>query len=107
MTGPATQEDTLKALLVEVGNLERQHASKRRSRTIARYLQPLVGFVERYAAAVDAAVQGSLNPASLIWGLLRALLVVGSSTAVAPLAIDFCLWHRSLSRILGTSTELY
>jgi hypothetical protein len=107
MTGLATQEDTLQALFVEVRNLERRHASKRRSRTVAHHLQPLVAFVERYASAVDAAVQGSLNPASLIWGLLRALLVVGSSSAVVLLIINLDHWHRLLKLTLATSTELY
>jgi len=107
MAEPATQENTLQALLLEVRNLESQHASKRRSRTVAHHLQPLVAFVERYASAVDVAVQGSLNPASLIWGLLRALLVVGLSFALVPLTTDLDHRHRSLNPTAGTSIELY
>lgn len=70
------QKDTLDGLFVEINEIEKQHASKHRSRKIAHHLQPFVSFIERYASAVDVAVQGTLNPASLIWGSLRAMLVV-------------------------------
>ena len=76
MSRLAAQQDALDELFVDLRTLEKVNASKRLSRRIALRLQPLVTFVDRYAVAVDVAIQGTPSPATLIWGSLRALLIV-------------------------------
>lgn len=63
-------------LIAEVSVLDKKHAASNPARRIGRRLQPLIDFVERYAIAIDVAVQGTLSPATLVWGALRGLLVV-------------------------------
>lgn len=77
------QQSSLQQLLDTTVLLEKEHKAKFRSCfNVSARLKSLVAFVERYASAVDFLVQtGSglaLNPAALVWGLLRALLEVSS-----------------------------
>jgi hypothetical protein len=74
--GCVTAKTAFEELLAEVFALDEQHAASNSSRRVARRLQPLIGFVERYAVAVDVAVQGCPSPAILVWGALRGLLIV-------------------------------
>lgn len=76
MSRPLTQKDALDELYAEIVNIDRKHSSHRLSRRVAHRLQPLLAFVDRYAASLDVVSQGMLKPVSLIWGSLRALLVV-------------------------------
>jgi hypothetical protein len=68
---------------------------------IRRRLESFLVFVERYSGAVDCLVQttsGSfMNPATLVWGLLRILLEVD---------ISQCLVHIPLKIILGIPTNI-
>lgn len=71
-----SQSDALIALRSEIQTLDRWHLTNRKSRQIARRLEPLMSFVEHYSSAVDVTVQGAVSPASLIWGCLRAIIMV-------------------------------
>lgn len=75
----ASLQDVLDAVI----KLEQDRQTKRRfghRGTIRARLSSLLTFVNRYANAVDCLVQtgsgGPMNPAALVWGLLRILLEV-------------------------------
>lgn len=73
---------SLPELLEDVARLEQEPKSAigARTYTITSRLQGVIAFVERYAPAIDCLVQtcsGSvINPATLVWGLIRVLLEV-------------------------------
>ena len=71
-----SQSDALKELRIEIQSLDKFHLTTRKSRQIARRLQPFVDFIERYSPAVDVGIQGTVSPATLIWGCLRAIIIV-------------------------------
>lgn len=76
------QQLSLDGLLEDTARLEQRarYSIHTRPSGIATRLQGLITFVDRYAPAMDCLVQtcsGSLiNPAALVWGLLRILLEV-------------------------------
>lgn len=67
---------TLDELWQQIIILEEQHSARSITRKVGRCLNPLISFIERFSPAVDIAVQGTINPAALVWGAMRALLVV-------------------------------
>lgn len=67
---------TLEELWQQILILEEQHSARSITRKAGKCLQPLISFIERFGPAVDVAVQGTINPAALAWGAMRALLVV-------------------------------
>jgi hypothetical protein len=73
------QNQDFRSLLGDINTLDREHTSQRLSRKVAKKPQPLIFFVDRYAPALDVAVQGIYNPAALVWGLLRASVFVSHS----------------------------
>jgi len=56
--------------------LEERHKAHSITRKVGKNLQPLILFIERFSPAVDIALQGTINPAAIAWGAMRALLVV-------------------------------
>lgn len=70
-----TQSQALQLLLEEIHVLDQAHKSRRLSRKVATSLHPLITFIDHYAIAIDVAVQGTCEPAVIIWGALRALFV--------------------------------
>ena len=70
---------TIQDLMSDVRKIDERQVSRTNSRKLAPRLQPLVRFIERYAAAIDVGVQGSRNAAAIVWGLLRAALKVTSA----------------------------
>jgi hypothetical protein len=98
-----TQNQALRLLLDEIHVLDQAHKSQRTSRKIATRLQPLVAFVDRYAVALDVAVQGTCKPAAIIWGALRSLFVALKSfthyfelflTAVENLGVSLSIYAQ-------------
>lgn len=75
-TSSTDQTRALRDLLAEIEALDKAHSSIRRSRKVAHRLKPFIDFVERYSPAVDVGVQGVPSPAIVIWGCLRAIIVV-------------------------------
>ena len=69
---------TLDELWQQILILEEQHSARSMTRRVGKSLQPLILFVERFTPAIDVAVQGTINPAALAWGAMRALLIVSS-----------------------------
>lgn len=73
---------SLHELLQELSLLEQKSKSPKRTKTlnITSCLKGLIAFVDRYAPAIDCLVQtcsGSvINPATLVWGLIRIVLEV-------------------------------
>jgi hypothetical protein len=74
------QCSTLQDVVAAIAKAEHEQHSVRLNLKIGARLMPILNFVDRYAKAVDVLVQttsGSLiNPAALVWGLLRVLLEV-------------------------------
>lgn len=67
---------TIEDVLASVQALEKRQAIFSRTRRVSRRVQPLVGFLQRYARAVDVMVQCNLPPSALAWGCLRFVLEV-------------------------------
>ena len=67
---------TLEELWQQILILEEKHRARSTTRKVGKYLLPLISFIERFSPAIDVAVQGTINPAALAWGAMRALLVV-------------------------------
>jgi hypothetical protein len=97
------QNQALQLLLDEIHALDQAHKSRRTSRKIAIRLQPLVAFVDRYATALDVAVQGTCKPVAIIWGALRTLFVALKSfthyfecflTAVENLGVSLSIYAQ-------------
>lgn len=94
--GLSSYQLSLHELLQDVARLEqdaKKHppVKKTGARSITSRLQGLIAFVDRYAPAIDCLAQscsGSLvNPATLVWGLLRIVLEVrntSGSTYIGP-----------------------
>ncbi|KAH0537354.1 hypothetical protein FGG08_005833 [Glutinoglossum americanum] len=70
----ALADVTLKDVLANVQDLDRQHAMSSKSRNLIRRLEPFLGFLDRHAKALDSIAQVHPNPSALIWGLVRVLL---------------------------------
>lgn len=83
-SGSETSQDsrTLNDVLASVVEAEKKHFSASRTRRFSERLGPLLDFLSRYAAAVDCIVQGAgcngVNPACIVWGILRGLIEVCS-----------------------------
>jgi hypothetical protein len=67
---------TLREVLVNARDLDRVHAVSSKSRCLARRLEPLFHFLDRYARALDSIVQVHPSPSALIWGIVRVILEV-------------------------------
>lgn len=67
-------------LMNSVVELDKQHSNTSRSRKIAQKIEPLVRFLEQYSSMIDVFVQGSEGvsamPISIVWGILRGVLIV-------------------------------
>ncbi|KAI0473906.1 hypothetical protein GGR56DRAFT_696525 [Xylariaceae sp. FL0804] len=105
------QRCSLQDVFDSIARLERDRRASRnrngttRSVAVKARLMSLISFVDRYAAAVDCLTQGStgglVNPAALIWGLVRVLLEVVSSAATYFSSV-LCLLES-----LGRTVSLY
>jgi hypothetical protein len=61
---------TIEDVLKNVRALEQQQATFSRTRRISRRIESVVGFLQRYAMAVDVMVQCSFPPSVIPWGML-------------------------------------
>ncbi|KAK7409142.1 hypothetical protein QQX98_008692 [Neonectria punicea] len=103
---------SLEKLMNSVSDLDRTHSSTCRVRKISTKLEPLVGFIERYAKAVDFFVQGTdgslLSPIALVWGMLRVVLVSASSLSrYFPKLLDMLERLRDVFSIYRRYEELF
>ncbi|KAI8931761.1 hypothetical protein NX059_011401 [Plenodomus lindquistii] len=71
---------TLTDLNETIRSLSYRHSTIITGRKIESRLEPIIGFVEKYAKAVDVLSQG-VPFAALIWGSLRILLELASSAS--------------------------
>jgi hypothetical protein len=60
----------------EVRALERHHFASSRYRRIGRTIEPVIDFFTRFSPVLDTMSQYGSNSATLIWGSLKAMLVV-------------------------------
>ncbi|KIW86271.1 hypothetical protein Z517_01666 [Fonsecaea pedrosoi CBS 271.37] len=73
------QHTQFEDVVSEVQRLERKQAASSRTRKIQSRIGPFLDFLERYGRALDSATQARPVPFSLVWGLVRAVLVVSSA----------------------------
>jgi hypothetical protein len=83
----ALTDVTLKDVLVNVHDLDRQHATSSKTRNLIRRLEPFLSFLDRHAKALDSIAQVRPNPSALIWGLVRVLLEVSSPWFSGPMKL--------------------
>jgi hypothetical protein len=69
----------------EVRALERQHFASSRYRRIGRTMEPVIDFFEKFSSALDTMVQYGASPVVLVWGSLKAVLVVYIHCNISPL----------------------
>lgn len=96
---------TLDELWQQILILEEQHSTRSMTRRVGKSLQPLILFVERFTPAIDVAVQGTINPAALAWGAMRALLIVSSEDHQSTIESYQYFIFRSVERSHGISTD--
>jgi hypothetical protein len=60
----------------EVRALERHHFATSRYRQIGRTIEPVIDFFTRFSPVLDTMSQYGSNSATLVWGSLKAMLVV-------------------------------
>ena len=73
-------------IVVQVKEWEELHQKGRRAR-LTRAFEACINRVERFSAAIDQLAQGSGEPACLLWGCIKFVLVV-SSFSPDPLYVD-------------------
>lgn len=113
---------SLKEVIDGLLQIERKHiASKRFGKgNLKSRLMGLITFVDRYSAAIDCLVQTCsgfvVNPAALIWGLLRILIEVWNlnqllaSGELTDFADDFfgeSIFHESLWALGGSQCRTF
>jgi|SRR5271168_3819042 len=60
----------------EVRALERRHFASSRYRRIGRTMEPVIDFFTRFSPVLDSMVQYGTSSATIVWGSLKAVLVV-------------------------------
>ena len=85
------QHASLQDFKAEAQSLQTSNVFRSRAHRFIMALDPLVLFLSRYASVVDTMVQYDVNPSTIVWGSLKALLVVR--------------WHLSLARLKWTATD--
>ena len=70
------QNASLHEFMTEAQSLQTSSVFRGRAHRFIVALDPLVQFLCRYATAVDTLVQCDINPSAIVWGILKALLVV-------------------------------
>ena len=60
----------------EVRTLERHRSTSSRYREIGRTMEPVIDFFTRYSPVLDATVQSGSSISGLVWGSLKAVLMV-------------------------------
>ncbi|KAH8758170.1 hypothetical protein F5882DRAFT_453880 [Hyaloscypha sp. PMI_1271] len=64
----------------EVRALERHHLASRRYRHISGTIEPVIDFLSRFTPVVDTFAQYGSSSAALIWGSLKAVLVIAQKS---------------------------
>jgi hypothetical protein len=85
----------------ELKLLDDHYSSNTNSRLSSRKIAPLVDFLTLYNPAVDIAVQSDPAPSALVWGSLKALLLVRTfySSSIIIVLLIFnpdCTYYGSL-----------
>ena len=70
------QHASLQDFVAEVQSLQTFGVFRSRVHRFLVALDPLAQFLSRYASVVDTIVQYDVNPSAIVWGSLKALLVV-------------------------------
>ncbi|KAI9642687.1 hypothetical protein NHQ30_008418 [Ciborinia camelliae] len=86
----------------EVRALERHHFASSRYRKVGKTIEPVIDFLTRFSPVVDMMVQGT-SSASLVWGSLKAVLMVAQTSATYFYYIDNAM--LKLSDILSISSQ--
>ncbi|QSZ32069.1 hypothetical protein DSL72_001638 [Monilinia vaccinii-corymbosi] len=86
----------------EVRALERHNFASSRYRKVGKTIEPIIDFLTRFSPAVDMMVQGT-STASLVWGSLRAVLMVAQTSATYFYYIDNAM--LKLGDILSVSSQ--
>ncbi|KAJ8059585.1 hypothetical protein OCU04_011240 [Sclerotinia nivalis] len=86
----------------EVRALERHKFASSRYRKVGKTIEPVIDFLTRFSPVVDMMVQGS-SSASLIWGSLKAVLMVAQTSVTYFHYIDNAM--LKLSDILSISSQ--
>lgn len=85
------QNTSLQDFVAEAHSLQTSKVFRSRAHRFIVALDPLVQFLSKYASAVDTIGQYDVNPSAIVWGSLKALLVVR--------------WHLALARLKWTATD--
>ncbi|KAM0184844.1 hypothetical protein ACHAPC_005560 [Botrytis cinerea] len=86
----------------EVRALERHRFASSRYRKVGKTIEPVIDFLTRFSPVVDMMVQGT-SSASLVWGSLKAVLMVAQTSATYFYYIDNAM--LKLSDILSISSQ--
>ncbi|KAF7896510.1 hypothetical protein EAF00_006524 [Botryotinia globosa] len=86
----------------EVRALERHRFASSRYRKVGKTIEPVIDFLTRFSPIVDMMVQGT-SSASLVWGSLKAVLMVAQTSATYFYYIDNAM--LKLSDILSISSQ--
>lgn len=86
----------------EVRALERHNFASSRYRKVGKTIEPIIDFLTRFSPVVDMMVQGT-SSASLVWGSLKAVLMVAQTSATYFYYIDNAM--TKLGDILSISSQ--
>lgn len=86
----------------EVRALERHNFASSRYRKVGKTIEPVIDFLTRFSPVVDMMVQGS-SSASLVWGSLKAVLMIAQTSSTYFYYIDNAM--LKLSDILSISSQ--
>ncbi|KAF7908101.1 uncharacterized protein EAF01_003856 [Botrytis porri] len=86
----------------EVRALERHRFASSRYRKVGKTIEPVIDFLTRFSPIIDMMVQGT-SSASLVWGSLKAVLMVAQTSATYFYYIDNAM--LKLSDILSISSQ--
>lgn len=86
----------------EVRALERHNFASSRYRKVGKTIEPIIDFLTRFSPVVDMMVQGT-SSASLVWGSLKAVLMVAQTSATYFYYIDNAM--MKLGNILSISSQ--